>query len=82
MTFNVPSNVLANLVFMYFIQALAFSIDVNCPIAIYEPVKPINGLPINGVERTSPIAPEPLASGTRTLYLLKIGLSSRYFVGK
>lgn len=67
-TFNNPNRVLANLVLTYFIQFSAFSNLSNAPILIKDSVLPVNGVPINGVLNTSPIAPLPFAPAINTLY--------------
>lgn len=66
-TFKTPNNTLANLVLINLIQALASNFVLKLPIDKKVSVCPIRGSPIRGVDKTSPKAPLPLASGTKTL---------------
>ena len=61
-TFKTPNNTLANLVLINLIQALASNFVLKLPID-----KKVSVCPIRGVDKTSPKAPLPLASGTKTL---------------
>lgn len=66
--FNVPNIHLANFDLTYLRHRSACWASVNLPMLRKVSVCPITGTPITGVLSTSPIAPVPLASGTRTLY--------------
>src|SRR5574344_2199044 len=59
-TFRTPSITRANLLLMYFKQFLASSSFLKFPILIKDWVYPTRGSPTRGVDKTSPIAPEPL----------------------
>ena len=67
--FRVPNNVRTNFVLIYFKQASASNNSVNFPILKKVSVCPILGVLMKGALNASPKVPEPLASGTSTLYL-------------
>ena len=71
-TFRIPSISRANFVLMYFITFSASFILSKDPILKNVSVVPTNGLPIIGALIFSPIAPVPLAPGTKALYFLKL----------
>ena len=73
--FNVPSIVLANLLFTYFNAFSASTLLPNAPIPINVWVYPSFGAAITGLLKTSPKAPLPFTRTTNTFHLYKFSCS-------
>ncbi|MGB4406260.1 MAG: hypothetical protein WBI82_05315 [Sphaerochaeta sp.] len=63
MIFSTPNNALVNFDFIYFRRFYASGSLSNSPIVKKVSVCPIKGAHTRSVDKTSPIAPEPLDSG-------------------